>query len=213
MPTLSVRTWIGNAAAVLGGGWGAVTRHAAQAGCRRPVASRHAHRVQQAVADAQADGPTRAELLRDVQELRAENRALWAWLEETIDFPQAKQQQLAVTAAARGLSLRQIVVLWAIVLPARACPSRATVHRWIDQQAQRAGRVLAVLDQACRWLVGPLCLDEIFCHRRPILVGVEPHSMTGVVGVAAADRTGPPWCQAVAAWPRVTYVAADGGSG
>jgi hypothetical protein len=62
-------------------------------------------------------------------------------------------------------------------------------------------------------LVVTLCLDEIFCHQRPILVGVEPHRLTWVIGVAAANRAGPTWCQAVAAWPHVTYVAADGGTG
>src|SRR5437868_11483830 len=114
MATRSVLTWIGNAAAVLGGGWGAVARQTQQAGGSRPAAYQHAQRVHQAVRDAQPDGPTRAELLHEVQELRGENRALWAWLEQTIDFPQAKQQQFAVTAAAGGFSVRQIVAWLAL---------------------------------------------------------------------------------------------------
>jgi hypothetical protein len=213
MATLSVRTWIGNAAAVLCGGWGAVARQTQQAGCSRQVAYDHAQRVQQAVRDAQLDGPTRAELLHEVQELRAENRALWAWLEQTIDFPQAKQQQFAVTAAAWGFSVRQIVALLALLLAPGTGPSRARVSRWVTQYAQRASRLLVILDQACSTLVLVLCLDEIFCRRRPILVGVEPRSLTWVLGRRAVDRSGPTWCQALAAWPRVTYVTADGGSG
>jgi hypothetical protein len=204
MAKLSVLTWIGNAAAVLCGGWGAVTQQTQQAGCSRQAAYQQAQRVQQAVTEAQDEGPTRAVLLREVQELRAENRALWAWLEDSIDFPQTRQQQFVVTATALGLSLRQLVLLLAIVLPARVCPSRATVHRWVDQQAQRARRLLAVLDRACRSLVLTLCLDEIFCQRRPLLIGVEPHSMAWVLGVAAADRKGQTWSRALAAWPRVT---------
>jgi hypothetical protein len=58
-----------------------------------------------------------------------------------------------------------------------------------------------------------LCLDEIFVRRRPVLVGVEPHSLAWVLGRRADDRSGPTWCQALEPWPHVTYVAADGGSG
>lgn len=213
MATLSVLTWIGNAAAVLGGAWGAVAQQIQKAGCSRQAAYDHAQRVHQAVSDAQQGGPTRVELLREVQELRAENRALWAWLERTMDFPQTKQQQFVVSAAAWGFSVRQIVALLAILLGSATCPSRATVGRWIGQHAQRASRLLAILDQACRTLVVVLCLDEIFCRRRPILVGVEPRSLTWVLGWRAADRSGPTWGQALAAWPRLTYVSADGGSG
>ncbi|HEV3261057.1 MAG TPA: hypothetical protein VG013_29670, partial [Gemmataceae bacterium] len=49
--------------------------------------------------------------------------------------------------------------------------------------------------------------------RRPVLVGVEPHSLAWVLGRDADDRSGPTWCQALEPWPHVTYVAADGGSG
>lgn len=213
MFTLPVRTWIGNAAAVLGGKHGDVTRPTQHAGCSRQAAYEHAQRVQQAVADAQAGGPSRAALLREVHELRAENRALWAWLEGTIEFPQAKQEQFAVAAAAWGISVRQIVALLTIVLPSGACPSRSTVNRWVTRHARRARRLLRVLDQVCRTLVLVLCLDEIFCRRRPILVGVEPHSLTWVLAQRAADRSGATWCQTLAAWPRLTYVTADGGSG
>ena len=40
----------------------------------------------------------------------------------------------------------------------------------------RAGGLLVWLDACCRELVTVLALDEIFCHHRPILVGVEPHA-------------------------------------
>jgi hypothetical protein len=60
MSTRAVGTWIGNAAAVLNGPWGAITAHAHQAGCFRQAAYEHAQRVAQAVTDAQAGGPSRA---------------------------------------------------------------------------------------------------------------------------------------------------------
>ncbi len=58
-----------------------------------------------------------------------------------------------------------------------------------------------------------LCLDEIFCRRQPILMAVEPQSYAWVLGARASDRSGPTWARALAAWPEVQDVAADGGSG
>ncbi len=75
MPTLSPLTWIGNAAAVLSGPWGAITAHARAAGCSRQAAYEQAQRVHQAVADAQAGGPSRGQLLADCARLRQENHS------------------------------------------------------------------------------------------------------------------------------------------
>ncbi len=213
MPTLPVLNWIGNAAAVLFGQHGAVRRQADQAGCSRQAAYQHAAKVQQAVADSQRPGPTRADLLVEVQRLRADNQQLWDWLEEALEPPKAKQRQFTVAAAAMGLSLSQTLALLALLLPPRRCPRRATLGRWVRQAASRASGVLAALDGACRRLVVCLCLDEIFFHRKPVLMGIEPFSLAWVVGARAADRSGPTWAQALAPWPHVRDVAADGGSG
>jgi hypothetical protein len=213
MATLPVLTWIGNAAAVLCGRHGAVAQQADQAGCSRQAAYGHAEKVQQAVADARQPGPARADLLRELQALRAENQQLWGWLEEALEPPEAKQRQFAVTAAAMGLSLGQTLALLAILLPPRRRPSRATLGRWVRQAAGLAGRLLARLDRACRGLVLCLALDEIFCRRRPVLMGIEPHSLAWVLGRREADRSGPAWARALAAWPQLRDVAADGGSG
>jgi hypothetical protein len=213
MATLSVLTWIGNAAAVLCGRRGDVTRQAHQAGCSRQAAYQHAHQVQQAVTDLQAGEPSREQLRQRCQQLEEENRQLWAALETAIDFPQAKWRQFAAVAAALGLSLQQTLVLLAIVLPTACCPSRATLGRWVQQAAAQAGHVLRVLDRACRGLVRTLCLDEIFCHRLPLLIGVEPHSLAWLVGQRGPDRTGETWCRALAPWTGLTYAVVDGGSG
>jgi hypothetical protein len=58
-----------------------------------------------------------------------------------------------------------------------------------------------------------LCLDEIFFHRKPVLMGVEPASMAWVLGQRALDRTGDTWAAALLAWPNVEDAAVDGGSG
>jgi hypothetical protein len=210
---LSFLTWIGNAAAALLGRRGAVTHQASAAGCSRQTVYAHAPKVPNALASAHTPGPTREQLLADNRRLRDENRQLWVWLEQTIDCPPAQRRQFAVTAAALGLSLQQTLTLLAVLLPTALLPSRATLGRWVRQGAGRARRLLGVLDQACRHLVGCLCLDEIFFRRRPVLMGVEPHSWAWVLGQRAPDRSGPTWAQALAAWPQVRDVAADGGSG
>jgi hypothetical protein len=213
MAKLSLLTWIGNAAAALVGAHGAVTRQAQDAHCSRQSVYDHADKVQHALADAQLHGPSRQQLLQDVQLLRDENQKLWDWLDTTLDCPKDQQRQFAVTAAAMGLSLQQTLSLLAILLCAQRLPSRATLGRWVQQGARRAGRLLTVLDAACRGLVLCLCLDEIFFRRRPVLMAIEPHSMAWLLAERAADRSGPTWSKALAAWPAVTDVAADGGSG
>jgi hypothetical protein len=213
MKKLSVLTWLGNAAAVLCGRWGAVTAQTQEAGCSRQAAYDHAQRVHQAVTDAQSEGSPRAELLRQLDQLRQENRQLWQELQHAIDFPPAKQQHFAALAAALGLSLNQTQSLLAILLPPQERPSRATLGRWVEAAAGQAGRVLPKLDEACQTLVSELCLDEIFCHRQPVLVGVEPHSMAWVVGQRAANCSGDTWQQALQPWQYLESVVADAGSG
>jgi hypothetical protein len=213
MSRLSVVTWIGNAAAVLGRRWGSVTTRTREVGCSRQAAYDHAHRVEQAVTDEQQGGPARSELLRLLAEVRAENRQLWQELEHAIDLPVAKQQHFATLAAALGLSLNQTERLFEVLLPADARPSRATLGRWVEAAALRAGRVLQTLDETCQAQVTELCLDEIYCHRQPVLVGVEPHSMAWMLGRRAPNCTGDTWQQSLQPWTRLESVVADAGTG
>lgn len=213
MARLSLLARIGNAAAVLFGSHGDVSDQARAAGCSRQTVYDHAELVRRAVEDAHLPGPSRPQLLQEAAQLREENRQLWDWIEQAIDCPVDKQRQFTVTACAMGLSLTQALVLLAIFLPADRLPSRATLGRWVNRSARRAGRVLQVLDNACRGLVLCLCLDEIFFRRKPVLMAVEPHSLAWVLGQRAADRSGETWAKALAAWPLLEDVAADGGTG
>ena len=56
MLTLPVEAWIGNAAAVVSGVWGAVTKRSEQSGYSRTAIYTHAQRVVEAVANEQATG-------------------------------------------------------------------------------------------------------------------------------------------------------------
>ena len=206
-------TWIANAAAGLTGIYGDITRRAEVADCSRQTIYDHAQKVQAAVEGAHDAGPTRAEWIERDRRLGQENAQLWDWLAGTIDFPPSKQREFSVTAAAMGLSLNQVLVLLALILGKQACPGRSTLHRWIKAAGLAAGRVLKSLDARCRVLVLVGCLDEIFFHGRPVLVGVEPASMTWFLGQVANDRSGATWAKALRDWTALSYVTADAGSG
>ena len=205
--------WIANAAAGLTGIYGHVTRQAEAAECSRQTIYDHARKVQSAVEDAHDGGPTRAALIEQNQLLQRENAQLWDWLALTVEFPLSQQREFAVTATAMGLSLNQVLVLLALILGTQAGPGRSTMHRWIKAAALAAGRVLKSLDERCRALVTVGCLDEIFFHGRPVLVGVEPTSMAWFLGQKASDRSATTWAKALRDWPALSYVTADAGTG
>jgi hypothetical protein len=212
MLTIPLVDWIANAAVRLTGNHGAVTQQAQQCGCSRQSVYDHAQKVLAAVKAQHGPGPTRAQRIPENAALRQENAQLWDWLFQTVEFPPAKQQQFAVTALAMGLSLNQIGVLLTILLGA-AAPGRSTVHRWGQAAAKAAGAVLKRLDQAARILVTVGCLDEIFFHRRPVLVGVEPQSMVWFVGTRAANCQGSTWWETLRPWTALSYVVSDAGIG
>src|SRR5262245_40387359 len=100
-----VETWIGNAAAVLSGAWGAVTRRAQHSGYSRTAVYTHAQRLVQAVASAQAGGLSYDAMWHENERLKAENAALWqAWVEAE-ELGEAKQRAFAGSGCAMGLSL------------------------------------------------------------------------------------------------------------
>jgi hypothetical protein len=213
MPKIPFVTWIANAAAGLTGIYGDVTRQGDVADCSRQTIYDHAQKVQAAVEDAYDGGPTRATLIAENQYLRQENAQLWDWLARTIEFPPEKQREFTVIAIAMGLSLNQALILLALILGKKACPGRSTLHRWVKHATVAAGRALKVLDARCRVLILVGCLDEIFFHGRPVLVGVEPASMTWFLGQKADDRSGATWAKALNGWDALSYVTADAGSG
>jgi hypothetical protein len=210
---VTVATWIGNAAAVLSGTWGAVTRRAQQSGYSRTAVYTHAQRVVHAVVSEQAGGISYDALWQENERLKAENEALWQAWSEAEALSEAKQRAFAGSGCAMGLSLSQIVTLFAIVLPLGAVPSRAMVGRWVQEAAAQAGRLLVVLDLACQARVRVLCLDEIFLHRAPVLMAIEPHSMAWMAGQRGPDRSGESWCDVLTHWPCLEHVIADGGQG
>jgi hypothetical protein len=145
MTTLSLRTWVCNAAAVFAGCYGAVTRQAQQAGCRRQTVYEHARQIERRLEPAAPVSPP---------------------AEVPIPAPAAvldepTRRRLAVTAVAMGVSTRQIEDLLRVIL-ADDGPDHSTIARWVADQAEKAQSVLEALDAACVPHVHTLTLDAIF---------------------------------------------------
>ena len=213
MCKMPFRNWIANAVARLTGPRGSVTTQAEQANRSRQTVYDHAQKVEAAVEAEHGGGATHEEKDREIAALRQENAQLWDWLDQTIELPPAKQQMFAAKGMGMGLSHSQVHDLLAFLLGAMACPSRSTIHRWAQAAAKAAGAVLKRLDGCCRLLVLVGCLDEIFFHRRPVLVGTEPQSMVWFLGKKAANHKGPTWFEELRPWTGLRYVTCDAGKG
>ena len=210
MCTLPLVEWIANAAVRLSGPRGAISAHARRVGCSRQAIYDQARKVLHAVRDRSSRGPTREQLLRENQALRCEVAQLWEWVDRAIEFSEAKQQEFSATAAGMGLSLTQVHVLLR-VMGSRLAPSRSTIGRWVQAAGEAAGRALRRLDPLCRALVLVGCLDEIFFHGRPVLVGVEPASMAWFLGKKVGVLRGSVWAEQLRAWDALRHVIADAG--
>jgi hypothetical protein len=154
---LPVRTWILNAAAVFSGRHGAVTRQAEQAGCSRQTVYQHAHKLEQRLSDEPAAEPPTEECLGPGAVVAPGPAA-----GPRVTLDKDKLKELATTAFAMGLSLRQVEDLLGVLLPTDEVPDHSTLGRWVQAEATRAGAVLAALDPACAERVGTLALDEVF---------------------------------------------------
>lgn len=159
---LPIRTWICNAAAVLSSRHGGVTERAQEAGCSRETVYEHACKVEQRLAHAAEANLKASALEAENQRLRDEVAAFRLASQHDLVGDPVKQRQVAVTAFAMGLSLRQIEDLLKLLLPASQVPDHATVGRWVQAEAKQATAVLGVLDVACAPHVSVLALDEIF---------------------------------------------------
>src|SRR6476661_2094096 len=158
---LPVRTWILNAAAVLAGQHGDVTRQAERSECSRETVYQHARKIERRLA-AEPDSDEVAELRDQNQRLREEIAGQRRGAEGLVRCDKAAQRRLATTAFAMGVSLRQVEDLLGVLLPAAEVPGHSTLGHRAQAEARRAGEVLKALDPACAPRVQTLALDESF---------------------------------------------------
>lgn len=160
MLKLPIRTWIINAAAVFSREHGAVSRQAQESQCSRETVYQHARKVEQRLDDEPA--AVVAELHAENQRLHEAITRLERESQRRILLDKDKQRQLATTACAMGVSLRQVEDLLGILLPRDQVPDHSTLGRWVADDARRAGAVLKILDPVCVDRVETLAIDEIF---------------------------------------------------
>jgi hypothetical protein len=213
MLILSFVTWIRNAAAALVGSYGAVTQQAQQADCSRQTVYQHAHKVQQALLLAHQPCARCQQLLDDNRQLRQQLQHCQQQLDQVIDLGPQRQGQLAVLLAALGVSLNQMLRIFVFLLGTNRAPGRSSLGRWVRHAERQAGPILRVLDEYSRPLARSLCPDEIFFHRQPVVMGVEPASMAVLLCQRTADRQGDTWAQALRPFLYLEEVCSDAGTG
>jgi hypothetical protein len=138
-----------------------VTRQAEQAGCSRQTVYQHAHQLEQRLAT-QPDAQAAADLQPEDRQPPQTIAMLPPTAGPQILLDKDKQKELATTAFALGLSLRQLEDLLGVLLPADAVPDPSTLGPWVPAEASRAQAVLAARDPACTEWVKTMALDEIF---------------------------------------------------
>lgn len=159
MPTLPQR--IASAFAILFGHYGDVTRMARDREQSRQALDREAERVIDAVDGATAHAQI-AELQQQLAQLHSQVQALQEQLEQAVEITPDKQEEFATVAQAEGVSLSVARRLLRVIAGPRSTPGVPTLGRATREAGQRAGPLLAVLDEAARPRVEQVAADEIF---------------------------------------------------
>ena len=221
MLSLPPQQRIANAAAVLDGPHGAVTRQAQLHHVSRQALYRDTQHLLRTLDGRHADQPLQ-QLRAQVAELRGQVAELRAALGGAVVLDQDRLAAFASTAQAEGVSLPVARRLLAPLLarpaapsPAapRRLPSVAQLGRWSRDAARRAAPLLEVLDAFSRPRVRQAAPDEIFFGKKPCLMVVEQHSLCWVSGRLAERRDGATWAQEFRQLPNLRQATADGGQG
>jgi hypothetical protein len=162
MLKLPFRDWVRNAASVFSGQHGDVTRQADQSQCSRQTVYQHARKLEQRLSQVPQPDTLIAELRLENQQLQRTIAELRDQDEDRVLLDKAMLQRFTTVAFAAGSSLRQIEELLAVLLPPSKVPDHSTLGRWVQAQAERSAKVLAVIDSACTSRVRTLAVDEIF---------------------------------------------------
>jgi hypothetical protein len=159
MPTIPQR--VASAFAVLCGRYGDVTQMAQDREQSRQSLYREAQQVAHAV-DGTAAQARIDDLQHQLARRQSEVQALQERLGHAVEITADKQHEFATLAQAEGVSLSVARRLLRVVEGSSSTPSVATLGRATLEAGQRAGGLLAVLDEAVRPRVKQGTADEIF---------------------------------------------------
>ncbi len=212
---------IANAAAVLDGPHGEVTRRAQQHRLSRQALYRDTQHLLR-VLDGQHAAQQLQKLREQIAELRCQVTDLQAALDDAVVLNEDRLAAFASTAQAEGVSLPVARRLLGPLL-AQSCatgsaaprrlPSVAQLGRWSRAAARRAAALLPVLDEFSRPRVQQAAPDEIFFGKKPCLMVIEQHSLCWLSGRLAERRDGAEWAKEFRQLPHLRQVTQDGGTG
>jgi hypothetical protein len=200
---------IASAYAVTCGHYGDVTRCARQRCVCRQRIYHEAAGVQATLAG--TAGPPEIDRLRQQVRVQEDRLAeLQRRLDQAVLLDRDKQAEFASVGQALGVSLPALHTLLEVLLPGQA-PSVATLGRWTQAAGQKAGALLAVLDEYTREPVTQAVADEIYVSQ-PVLMVVEPESLCWLSGRLTEPVNGTAWAQELSPFARLEQVTRDAGS-
>jgi hypothetical protein len=203
---------IGSAFFVCFGKYGDVCRFAQEQGVSRQWVYREARQVAATLAGEGREG-LRQEIQRlhgEVALLRAQLTQTQTLLDQSVLVDAAKQAEFACVGQACGVTLAQGRTLLRTLI----CKplSVAALGRATHEMGQKAGTLLAVLDEFTRPRVQDVAADEIYV-KDPTLMIVEQGSLCWVCGQLSADVSGETWSAQFSQLPNMQQVARDAGKG
>lgn len=210
MDMVASRQRIASAYFITQGPHGSISQQAEQRGVSRQRLYREADWVQQqfVTPDWQCERQALLQQVCDLKQRVAELEKQQPW--QVLLHPD-KQAEFASVGQGIGVSLPQTRCLLQVLLGAET-PSVAKLGRWTKEAGEKAGAILAVLDEVARPLVEVGAADEVYV-KAPVLMVVEPSSLCWVVGQISNTVSGVAWQDTFATMPNLEMVLRDAGAG
>jgi hypothetical protein len=196
---------IASAYFVICGQYGDVSRYARERGVCRQWVYREAAWVQKHLKQQEEI----KRLQRQVRELSQGLAERDQRLANAVVLDKAMQETFAIVGQALGVSLSDNRKLLEVLSPGRV-ESRATLGRATKAAGQKAGQMLAVLDDWIQERVQDVAADEIYV-KDPVLMVVEQESLCWLTGRLSETVTGEGWAGEFRQLPNLDQVARDGG--
>jgi cell division septum initiation protein DivIVA len=199
---------IASAYVVIFGQHGGVSQYARERGVCRQWVYREAAWVQERLA---ADREENQHLRQQVRELTKQKAALEELLAKAVVIDEEKQTEVASVAQAIGVSLPACWQILDVLIPDQQL-SVPSLGRRTQAAGQKAGALLAVLDEYTRPQVRDVLADEIHV-KAPVLMTVEPESLCWLGGRCTDTVSGDAWAEELERFPNLEQVTRDGGKG
>jgi hypothetical protein len=210
MGMVALEQRIASAYVIVFGVHGEITRQAQKRGIpRQRVYREHASLVTALAGTAWQK--EREERQRRIQEIEQRNAALAKQLSRAVVLDKEKQKEFASVAQAVGVGLPTCQILLEVLLGKRA-PKVSTLGRWTKAAGEKAGELLAVLDEFTCDKVKQAVADEIYT-KKPVLMVLEPESLCWVSGRLVSGASGAEWTKELGKLPNLEQVTRDAGAG